>query len=47
MTDLHARVALQELYVKLKRDAAVEQRANRPVKTECSESFGKLECTTR
>lgn len=44
LSDLDARVALQELYVNLKRDADAE---NRSVTTECSEFLGKLQCTTR
>lgn len=47
LSDLDARVALQELYVNLKRDEDAEKRSSRPLTTECSEFLGKVQCTTR
>lgn len=47
MSEINARVALQELYVKLKQDANAEERAARPLQTNCSEFLGEIRCTTQ
>ncbi|MCJ8500131.1 hypothetical protein [Desulfatitalea alkaliphila] len=43
ITEIDAKVELQELYLALKKMSDSEK----PVRTECRESFGRIKCTTR
>ena len=47
ISELDARVKLQELYVHLKQIEDTEEMATRPIRTECHESLGSIRCTSR